>query len=46
MEKWIDLMNANDAESLDLLVAKFYYRTGIPFNTADCDAWKAMWNFV
>ena len=46
MEKWIDLMNANDVEPLDLLVAKFFYRTGIPFNTADCDEWKAMWNFV
>ena len=46
MQKWIDSMNTNDTESLDLLVAKFFYRTGILFNTVDCDEWKAMWNFV
>ena len=46
LNRWVDSMNAEHATSLDLLIAKFFYRTGIPFNAADCDEWRDLWKYA
>ena len=43
MDRWIDTVNSDHKEKLDEAIAKFYYRTAIPFNTADCKEWKDVW---
>jgi hypothetical protein len=46
MGRWIDSVNNDSKNKLDSSIAKFYYRTGIPFNVADCKEWKNMWRLA
>ena len=46
IDKWVDSINDENSNTLDLLIAKFFYRTGIPFNTADCNEWKSLWRYA
>lgn len=46
MSSWIDKCKKEDQDQIDIAVAKFFYRTGIPFNAADCQEWKNMFQLA
>lgn len=46
MERWIDTCNSTMKDDLDSAIAKFFYRTAIPFNVADCQEWKDIWSLA
>ena len=46
MERWIDTCNVTMKDDLDSAIAKFLYRTAIPFNVADYQEWKDIWSLA
>ena len=46
IERWIDTCNSLIKDNLDTAIAKFFYRTAIPFNVADCKEWNDAWSIA